>query len=379
MIRLTIPSIDQYDLQAVSEALASGYLVQGPRVAAFEKRVAAYVGAQHAVAVSNCTSALLLALMALDVRAGDRVAVTAYSYPATANVIALCGAEPLFIDIEPGTYNMDPDRLGEALRKVRVKAVLPVHAFGGIAAMPQLLEIADRHGVPIVEDAACALGSELNGRRAGVWGIMGCFSFHPRKAITTGEGGMITTNDAALARRLRVLRNHGQDPDAPAPDFIAPGHNMRLTEFQAALGSTQMAKIERIIVSRRAQAANYDALLEGSGMTPPRALPGSRHVYQSYAALLPTNAAHRRAQIIAALKHEGIETTIGTYHIPLTTYFRKRTGHKPGDFPVTDDIAARAISLPLYEALTADQQKVVVKALQGHVHSLDKGPAMAAG
>jgi len=360
MIRLAVPSIDEADLAAVRRVLESGYLVQGPHVAEFERRVAAEVGTAHAVAVANGTAALHLALLALGVGAGDRVAVATYSWPATANVIALCGAEPVFVEVEPCTGNMDPARLAEALARGPVKAVLPVHAFGGAADMPRIVEVARSAGAAVVEDAACALGTEVGGRRAGAWGELGCFSFHPRKAITTGEGGMVTTDDAALARTLRMLRNHGQDPDAGAPDFVVPGYNLRMTEFQAALGSAQMAKLDRLVESRRAQAARYDRLLAGSPVTPPGSLPGSRHVYQSYAALLPAAAAPRRAAIIAGLKEQGIETTLGTYHMPLITYFRTRYGFAPGDFPVTDDVAARAISLPLYEALApADQERVV--------------------
>ena len=363
MIRLAIPSIEEDDLQAVREALASGFLVQGPRVAAFEQTVADYVGTRHAVAVSNCTAALLLALMAIEVGPGDSVAVTTYSWPATANVIALCGAEPVFVEIEPGTFNMDPRALAETMQRTTVTAILPVHTFGGMADMSKITKVAEQYGVPVIEDAACALGAEIEGRRAGTWGLMGCFSFHPRKAITTGEGGIVTTDDARLVRRLRMLRNHGLDPEAPAPDFVLPGHNMRMTEFQAALGSTQMQKVERIIASRRSQAARYDRLFESTEIVPSSALPDSRHVYQSYVALLPQKVSPRRSEIIAALKAQGIETTIGTYHLPLTTYFRNRGGYSTGDFPVTDDVAARAISLPLFEALTSEQQEQVATEL----------------
>ena len=363
MIRLAIPSIEEDDLQAVREALASGFLVQGPRVAAFEQTVADYVGTKHAVAVSNCTAALLLALMAIKVGPGDSVAVTTYSWPATANVIALCGAEPVFVEIEPGTFNMDPKALAETMQRTTVKAILPVHTFGGMADMSKITKVAEQYGVPVIEDAACALGAEIEGRRAGTWGLMGCFSFHPRKAITTGEGGIVTTDDASLVLRLRMLRNHGLDPEAPTPDFVLPGHNMRMTEFQAALGSTQMQKVERIIASRRSQAARYDKLFEPTEIVPPDALPGSRHVYQSYVALLPQKVSPRRPEIIAALKAQGIETTIGTYHLPLTTYFRNRGGYSTGDFPVTDDVAARAISLPLFEVLTSQQQEQVATEL----------------
>ena len=363
MIRLTIPTIEEDDLQAVREALASGYLVQGPRVAEFENAVAAYIGTKHAVAVSNCTAALLLALMATEIGPNDRVAVTTYSWPATANVIALCGAEPVFVEVDPRTFNMDGEALAQTLRRTKVKAILPVHTFGGMADMVSLLKVAEEHGVPIIEDAACALGADLQGKKAGTWGVMGCFSFHPRKAITTGEGGMVTTDDSSLASKLRMLRNHGQDPNSPVPDFIAPGHNMRITEFQAALGNSQMRKVERIISARRAHAERYDELLRNSGLVTPHQLEGSRHVYQSYVVLIPREVASARAEIISALRADGIETTIGTYHLPLTTYFRKRGGFKIGDFSVTDDISARALTLPLFESLSVAQQRQVTELL----------------
>lgn len=363
MIRLTIPSIEEDDLQAVRGVLQSGYLVQGPQVAAFEQAVASYLGVGHAVAVANCTAALHLSLLALGVGQGDRVAVAAYSFPATANVIALCGAEPIFVDIDPRTYNMDPDALEQVLRKTAVKAVLPVHAFGGMASMPVIQELADQYGAPVVEDAACALGAELNGRKAGTWGTFGCFSFHPRKAITTGEGGMIVTGDPGLARTLRALRNHGLDPAAPAPDFIMPGYNVRLTDFQAALGRTQLQKLERIIVSRQSGAARYAELLAGL-VDLPGALADSRHVYQSYVVLVPRELVTQRAAVIDGLRSRGVEATIGTYHIPMTTYFRSRFGFGTGCFPVADEVADRAVSLPLFEGMTDAEQMTVASALR---------------
>ena len=364
MIRLAVPHIDEEDIEAVAAVLRSGCLVQGERVRAFEERVRSYVGTQHAVAVGNCTASLHLALLALEVGPGDQVAVTTYSWPATANVVALCGAEPVFVDIDPRTYNLDAERLETVLRgHQRVKAVLPVHAFGGMADMPRILELASRSGAAVIEDAACALGARLDGRAAGSWGQAGCFSFHPRKAVTTGEGGIITTDDGALARRLRMLRNHGIDPAAFTPDFVLPGYNLRLTEFQAALGMTQMDKLESIIGCRRALAARYDGLFAESGLDVPTALHETAHVYQSYVVLLPEGLAPRRAEIIDALRTCGIETTIGTHHMPLTTYFQRWGGFAPGDFPVTDAIAARALTLPLHSFLEAEQQERVAAEL----------------
>ena len=371
MIRLMIPSIEEDDLQSVREVLTSGNLVMGPIVTAFEKAVAEYVGTKYAVAVSSGTAALHLALLTQNVKPRDTVVVTSYSFIATANVIELCGAQPVFVDILPDTFNIDPDSLKKTLKRLmankdtahRVKAILPVHTFGQMADMAAILELAQRYSLPVVEDAACALGATLQGRQAGTWGVAGCFSFHPRKAITTGEGGIITINDSALARRLRVLRNHGQDPDASWPEFIMPGYNYRMTEFQAAMGITQMKKLNRIVAARRRLASNYDLLLEGTPFQVPVVAAGNQPVYQSYVVLLPEEAIARRDHIIMGLKDQGIETSIGTWHMPMTTYFRTRYRFKAGDFPVADEVFARSLTLPMYEQLSEHEQEQVVQHL----------------
>lgn len=364
MIRLTIPSLEEDDFQAVRDVLATGYLVQGPRVAAFEADLAAYLGVTHAIALSNCTAALHLALLALDIGPGDHVAVTAYSWPATANVIVLCGAEPVFVDIDPDTYNMAPAALEQTLAQQPIKAVMPVHTFGNMADMPAILDIAGKHGVPVVEDAACALGAEMHGRKAGAWGMLGCFSFHPRKAITTGEGGLIVTSDAKLARRIRILRNHGLDPDSPTPDFIAAGYNVRMTEFQAALGNSQLRKLDRILTARQTAAEYYDRLLYSTPLQIPKPQCGSRHIYQTYSPLLPPALASYRTEILHRLKEDRIEATIGTYALPFITFYRQRGSYVSQQFPATAEIASRALSLPLHEAITVAEQNAVVDALQ---------------
>jgi perosamine synthetase len=376
MIKLAAPMIEEDELRAVQEVLLSGNLVQGKCVAEFEQTVAGYVGAKHAVAVSNCTAALHLSLLALGVGQGDKVLVTAYSWPATANVIELCGAQPIFVDIDPKTFNVDPHALSETLKTMRgkspqagrVRAILPVHTFGQIAEMSEIMQIAAQYDLPVLEDAACALGSRLDGRQAGTWGVIGCFSFHPRKAITTGEGGMIITDAPKIVKQLRALRNHGLDPDAISADFVLPGFNYRMTEFQAALGISQMAKLEGILAKRRTLAQFYDKLLKGTPLEIPTPASQDSHVYQSYVVLLPEAAAGRRTDIIRILKESTIETTIGTYHMPLTTYFAKRYGYVEGDFPVTDLVFSRSLSLPFHQKITAeDQERVVynlVEALQ---------------
>ena len=371
MIRLVVPSIDTEDLEAVGAVLRSGFLVQGAVVRRFEERVAEIAGAPHVVAVSNGTAALHCALLALGVAPGDLVLVTAYSWISTANVVELCGAQPIFVDIDPRTFNMDPQALEAALGRLsatrdtlrRLRAILPIDAFGQMADLPEILKIAARHEVPVIEDAACALGAKLQGKPAGAWCPFTTFSFHPRKAVTTGEGGAIATADEDIAWKLRALRNHGLDPAASAPDFIAPGFNYRLTEFQAALGLRQLDKLERILVRRREAAAVYDKLMVETELSVPYVSVDSDPVYQSYVCLLPNQAAASRPRIIRTLKDKGVEATIGTWHMPLTTYFRARYGFRPGDFPATDEVFARTLSLPMHESLTNADQQYVVKSL----------------
>jgi perosamine synthetase len=364
LIRLGSPSIGAEEAEAISQVLQTGFLVQGERVRAFESQIAAASRTSDAVVVSSGTAALHVALLAGGVGPGDLVAVPTYSWPATANAVGLCGAQPVFVDIEQGTFNMDPERLADTMRPLgRVKAIMPVHAFGGMADMPAILDVATRHDAYVIEDAACALGACLQGKPAGAWGMLGWFSFHPRKVITTGEGGAVTTSQPELARRLRTLRNHGLDPLSSTPDFVTPGFNYRLTEFQAAMGLVQMERLSELVGYRRRAAEEYDRLLEGTGIRKPLALEASAHVYQAYVVLLPRAAADRQPQIISRLRSRSIEVGIGTYHIPLTRYWAQQGGHAKGDFPVTDDVAGRAIALPMHSKITIDEQLRVVAAL----------------
>jgi perosamine synthetase len=364
LIRLGSPSIGAEEAEAISQVLQTGFLVQGERVRAFESQIAAASRTSDAVVVSSGTAALHVALLAGGVGPGDLVAVPTYSWPATANAVGLCGAQPVFVDIEQRTFNMDPERLADTMRPLgRVKAIMPVHAFGGMADMPAILDVATRHDAYVIEDAACALGAGLQGKPAGAWGMLGCFSFHPRKVITTGEGGAVTTSQPELARRLRTLRNHGLDPLSSTPDFVTPGFNYRLTEFQAAMGVVQMKRLSELVGHRRRAAEEYDRLLEGTGIRKPLALEASAHVYQAYVVLLPRAAADRQPQIISRLRSRSIEVGIGTYHIPLTRYWAQQGGHAKGDFPVTDDVAGRAIALPMHSKITIGEQLRVVAAL----------------
>lgn len=371
MIRLAIPAIDQAEIDAVAEVLRSGYLVQGPKVAEFESAIAELVGVQHAVAVSSGTAALHLALLALDIGAGDIVITTAYSWPATANVIELCGAETRFVDICLEDFNIDVVQLEAECERLqsdpatsgRVKAIMPVHAFGMPANMTEIMRIAGKYGLKVVEDAACALAASWDGKQCGSWGAMGCFSFHPRKAITTGEGGAITTNDGNFAQRLRTLRNHGLSSTSPTPDFIEAGFNYRLTEMGAALGLTQLRKADELLQGRRQKANTYTRLFQNTNIVPQQESSYADSVFQSYVVGLPGQDDNQR--MITVLREQQIESTIGTYHMPMIRYFREKYSYHPGDFPAADVAQQCALTLPLHQQLSDhDQERIVSIVLQ---------------
>ena len=356
MIRLVIPEIGDDDIAAVAEALRSGYLVQGERVRAFEQRTADYLDVRHAVAVSSGTAALHLAVLALGLGSGDEVIVPDFTFPATANVVDLVGATPVLVDVDLATFNVDVARLRDAITP-RTRAIMPVHLFGLSADMAPILALADQHGLAVIEDAACALGAEFNGRKCGTMGTVGCFSYHPRKAITTGEGGMLVTNDDDLAERVRLLRAHGMASRGGMARFEIAGLNYRLTEFQGALGTTQMAKLERVIARRTAVAESYDTLLaDVPSLTRPATPAGYRHVWQSYVVLL--DDAVPRDEVMRAMRARGVETTIGTHAVSAQP-------HYAGERELANARSAyrRTLSLPMHARLSADDVAVVADAL----------------
>jgi perosamine synthetase len=371
VIRLASPDFHDEDIAAVVGVLRSGFLVQGERVRELETQVARITGARHAVAVSSGTAALHLSLLALRIGPGDRVIVPAYTWPATANVVARVGAQCVFADIDPRTLTLSPAELERTLAAYApVAAVIPVHAFGNMADMPAILEIARQFGAAVVEDAACALGAELRNRAAGCWGRLGCFSFHPRKSVTTGEGGAITCDSDELADLARALRNHGQRSGPSGPEFVEPGLNYRMTEFQAALGAGQLARLTQLIEQRRNIAREYDESLGQHGFDHPVALGSRAHAYQSYVALVPPPLRGRVPELITRLRSRGVEAAIGTHHVPLTTYWRGLRGFQAGDFPATDEALARAIAIPLHPALSPIDRETVVTALVSEAGAL---------
>ena len=371
-IPIAKPFIGQEEEAAVLQTLRSGWLSQGPRVAEFEKEFAAFVGAKHAVALSSCTTALHLAFVTADLRPGDEVLCPSLSFIATANSIRYVGATPVFVDINPLTFNIDPNRI-EAAITPRTRAILAVHQIGLPAAMKEINEIASRHSLLVIEDAACAIGSEYQGKRIGAphsW--MACFSFHPRKILTTGEGGMITTNDDKLAARLRPLRQHAMNVSDVArhsaknvviESYDEVGYNFRMTDLQAAVGLVQLGRVEGFIERRRAFAARYTEALRKLGwLIPPSEPTGCRHNFQSYMARLTKDAPVSRDQLMQLLLDRGISTRRGVMATHREPPYRDARWDRllPETNAATDD----CIILPLFHQLTEEDQTYVIDSIR---------------
>jgi len=357
-IRLVVPEIDEDELREVQAVLASGYLTQGPKVAEFERLVAERVGTRYAFATTSATTALHLALVAMGISAGDEVLVADFTFPATANVVVQQGATPVLVDVDSSTFTMDPKDL-EGKITTRSRVLIPVHAFGLSADMDPILEIARAHGLRVLEDAACAIAATYYDRPVGSLGTAGCFSFHPRKAITTGEGGMITTDDDALAERIALLRSHGGVRTGNRFRFEAAGFNYRLSDILAAVGVAQLRKLDRILERKRELAAEYTRRLHGlEGVATPVDPAWHGHVYQSY--VLMIDEAINRDRLIGAMRERGIETTLGTYALHAEPFFTRTYGYRPGDLPGSYASYRRSLTLPLYPSMTdADIDRIV--------------------
>ncbi|MGE5488236.1 MAG: DegT/DnrJ/EryC1/StrS family aminotransferase [bacterium] len=363
------PSFGKAEEEAVLAVLRSGWVSQGPRVAEFERQFAAYVGAAHAVAVSSCTTALHLALVAAGVKPGDEVLCPSLSFIATANSIAYAGAVPVFVDIDERTYNMDPARIEEAITP-RTRAIMPVHQIGLPAAMDEINAIAARRGLLVIEDAACASGSEYKGRRIGApHSAMACFSFHPRKILVTGEGGMITTADEALAARLRRLRQHAMTVSdlarhsssrVVAESYDELGYNYRMTDLQAAIGLVQLDRLDDLLAKRRALAARYSERLSAlPWLQVPYVPEGSVHNFQSYMVRLREDAPVTRDGLMQAMLDAGIASRRGIMAIHREAPYR--SGEWSARLPVTERVTDTAIVLPLFHEMTEEQQDRVIR------------------
>jgi perosamine synthetase len=338
------------ELAAIGEVLESGQLTMGPKVGEFEALLADACGVEHAVAVSSGTAALHLAMLALGVGVGDEVVVPAYTFPATANVVELCGARAVLADVDPDTFNLDVAALGRA-QSPRTKAVLAVHLFGRPLDW-EALRAAVPEGVALVEDAAGALGARRQGQPCGSLGVLGCLSFHPRKIVTTGEGGAVTTGDDGLAERVRSLRHHGWSPSGRYDDIPNAGFNYRLSDVLCALGIPQLERLEELLAARERVAAGYEERLAGVVETP-AAGPGDRHGWQAYVVGL-----ERRDEALGGLRAQGIEAQIGTYALHRLSAYRNQ-----GSFPGADRAFERALALPFHTSLTDRDLDRVAEAL----------------
>jgi dTDP-4-amino-4,6-dideoxygalactose transaminase len=383
MIPIARPSLGAEELDAVRRPLESGWLTQGPEVAAFEREFAAFVDAPHACAVSNCTTALHLALRAAGVRPGDEVITVSHSFIATANAIRYCGAVPVFVDVAPATYNIDPARIAGAVSS-RTRAILAVHQLGMPCDLAAVIEIARRHHLPVIEDAACAAGSEIEYR--GRWerigrphGDVACFSFHPRKLLTTGDGGMLTTSNPEWDRQFRLWRQHAMSvSDAArhsskqvvAEQYTELGFNYRLTDLQAAIGRVQLTRLPGTVARRREIAARYHARLRGiAGLHLPFEPAWARSNWQSYCVRLPKGVDQSR--VMQSMLDEGISTRRGVMCAHLEPAYAREPWRAPScdALAVSERISADGLILPLYVDMTADDESRVVSSLERAIAS----------
>ena len=375
MIPVARPWMDEREAEAARRAILSGWVTQGPEVAAFEHEFAAAVGARHACAVSSCTTALHLALVACGVGAGDEVVTVSHSFIATANAIRYCGATPVFVDIDLATFNMDP-ALVEAAISPRTKAILCVHQLGMPCDLETILSVASRHGIPVIEDAACAAGSEIlwNARWERIGrphGRVACFSFHPRKLLSTGDGGMLTTGDADLDRQFRLLRQHGMSvPDTVRhsaaqiiqEEYSLLGYNYRMTDIQAAIGRVQLGRLDAIVARRRELADRYDAGLgDVPGVSVPKENGGVRTNWQSYAMRVGPG---RQRGVMQRLLDEQISTRRAALNAHRERAYPAGTWRAAGSLARSEEAQETAVVLPLFHQLSHAEQDRVIDAVR---------------
>ena len=370
-IPITKPALGEEEARAPFDSIKSGWVTQGPKVAEFEKAVAAYVGARHGVATTSCTTGLHLALASIGVGPGDEVIVPSFTFIASANAILYTGATVVFCEIDPRTYNADPADIEKRITK-RTKAIMPVDQIGLPCDIDAINEVAKRHGVDVVEDAAPAIGGAYKGRKVGSNAHQTVFSFHPRKVITTGEGGMITTDDDALADKARKLRAHAMSvsdldrhkADRPIiEEYHELGFNYRMTDIQASIGLVQIRRLDELLRIRVEKAKRYDRELGRiGGLAVPSVPPYATHTYQSYCLRLTKDARVERDELMARLLRRGIATRRGVMASHLEQVYRDRVGRVA--LPVTEDASRTTMLIPLFAAMTDDEQTYVIESLR---------------
>lgn len=361
MIKLTVPDIGKEELDEVKKVFDSKYLVQGDKVEEFENQIKEYLNVKHVIAVSSGTAALHLALLALKVKTEDEVIVPDFTFPATSNVVELIGATTSFVDIALDSLCIDVHKLEDKITD-KTKAIIPVHEFGQASDMDKIMELARKYNLKIIEDAACALGAEYKGKKVGTIGDIGCFSLHPRKAITTGEGGIVVTNNDNYAEKVKILRNHGLSYSNGKPQFVMAGFNYRMTNMQGAIGVAQMKKLEHINQKRKEIAHNYNELLMNiKGITLPEEKSYGKHVWQTYHIILDEK--YNRDEVIKKLKEKGIETNYGAYAVHDEPYYKGKYNYSDLNFNNAIHAAKFGIALPLHVKLKIDDIKYICDSL----------------
>ena len=406
-IPVTIPFFSEDELVLVKDTLDSGWVAQGRKVIDFETLVAQHEGVKYGIATTSCTTALHLALLGMGIGKGDDVLVPSFTFVATPNSVLYTGATPVFVDIKSDTtYNMDPESIRWVINenyyldkegvfrnkttKNKLKAVIVVHEFGLCAEMESICEIAKENNLLILEDSACALGASINGTHQSGFGIAGCVSFHPRKSITTGEGGMVLTSEKVIEEKVRKLRSHGasvseiqrhQSRGFLLPDYDELGYNFRMTDVQGALGIAQVRKLDWMIEEKRKRAKYYNGILQQScpWLTIPAEPEGYFHPYQSYVCMVDLEAlalsnieeGHRfRNSLMEYLENNGVATRQGTHATHILGQYRRKCGYKPEDYPNSYKADRLSIALPLYVQISQEDQQYVIEQIKKGITSI---------
>ena len=372
-IPLLRPYFNSEELEELKKVLDSGWVSQGPTVKEFEDKFAEYLGVKYAIAVTNCTSALHLALLSIDVKKGDEILVADYTFPATGHAVLYCRAKPVFVDIDVKTYNINPELIEEKIND-KTKAIIPVHTFGQPTEMDEIMEVAEGYNLKVIEDAACALGAKYKNKYAGIIGDIGCFSFHARKGITTGEGGMAVTDNKNLAEKIRNLsvfgmtsaRDRERSDEFIIPEFTELGYNYKMSDITAAVGVAQLKKLDKVIKRKRELAKYWDEKLEEIEFVEhPYVSESVKHIYQSYVALV--DKAINRNKLIETLTKKGVQTQIGTY-----------ASHIQPVYNSTDkclnsiDIFNRSLALPMFYMLKEKDIDIASASLRKSVEELKR-------
>lgn len=362
MLKLTVPDIGQEELEEVKKVFDSKYLVQGDKVEEFENQIKEYLNIKHAIAVSSGTAALHLALLSVGIKKDDEVIVPDFTFPATANVVEIVGAITKFVDIRLDNLCIDADKIENVITG-KTKVIIPVHEFGQSADMDKIMTIAKTYNLKVIEDAACALGAEYKENKVGTIGEIGCFSLHPRKAITTGEGGIIVTNNDELAEKIKIFRNHGISYVDGKTKFVAAGLNYRMTNIQGAIATVQMKKLNLINSKKIKLARQYNELLKNTkGIMLPKERSYGKHIWQTYHILFDKK--YNRDEMIKILREKCIETNFGAYAVHQEPYYKNKYKYKDCEFSNSIYAHKYGMALPLHSQITNKSINIIVNELE---------------